>query len=226
MMMNTAANGTITATGLRGYLMWLKQDQPGLYQRVANQIAQAVPKGFSDYNQALVRSIRVAAVNRRRMLSGLGQDSDADLFQSITFDPNSIDPSEVASLTDPFNLDTSVTGITMPTISYAPTQDVATAANTGSTASTIASAVSSIVNTAANTYLSSQQAQAYQQLNQAQLQRAAAGLPPLSVTSTGQGIPLISGVSSVFSGSSGGLLLIGLLVVGAVALSGKKHQSV
>ncbi len=42
----------ITETGIRGYLKWLQQDQPGLYAKVAAKIAQAVPEAFSDREQS------------------------------------------------------------------------------------------------------------------------------------------------------------------------------
>lgn len=42
----------IQETGIRGYLKWLQQDQPGIYQRIAPQLAQQVPEAFSDYEQS------------------------------------------------------------------------------------------------------------------------------------------------------------------------------
>jgi len=202
--------GSITATGLKGYLQWLKTDQPALYAKLANQIAQAVPKGFSDYNQSLVRNIRVRQARDARALkrgmSGLGQDpSDPfDFLQPVNVTPDFGDPLAV-------DLTTQQT-------------DVAEAANSGSTLSTIANTVSQLVNTAASGYLTVQQAQAYQQLNNAQLQRAAAGLPPLQVSSTGSGIPLITGSGSL--GSSGILLLAGGAVLLAIMLGGGKSKAV
>ena len=201
--------GSITATGLKGYLQWLKTDQPALYSKLANQIAQAVPKGFSDYNQSLVRNIRVRQARDARALkrgmSGLGQDpSDPfDFLQPVNVTPDFGDPLAV-------DLTTQQT-------------DVADAANSGSTLSTIANTVSQLVNTAASGYLTVQQAQAYQQLNSAQLQRAAAGLPPLQVSSTGSGIPLITGTASIFSGKT--LLVVGGIALVAILASGRGRKA-
>jgi len=43
---------TIQDTGVRGYLKWLQEDQPGIYQQIAPQLAQQVPEAFSDYEQS------------------------------------------------------------------------------------------------------------------------------------------------------------------------------
>jgi hypothetical protein len=39
-------------TGVRGYLLWLKREQPGIYKVVAPQIAQLVPDAFSNREQS------------------------------------------------------------------------------------------------------------------------------------------------------------------------------
>jgi len=46
----------ITDTGIRGYLKWLREDQPGIYEKVAAKIAQAVPQAFSDREQSVAQS--------------------------------------------------------------------------------------------------------------------------------------------------------------------------
>lgn len=43
----------ITETGIRGFLKWLRQDQPGIYARAAPIIAQQVPEAFSDREQSM-----------------------------------------------------------------------------------------------------------------------------------------------------------------------------
>lgn len=42
----------IQDTGIRGYLKWLKQDQPGIYQLAAPRIAKHVPQAFSNHEQS------------------------------------------------------------------------------------------------------------------------------------------------------------------------------
>lgn len=42
----------INETGIRGYLKWLKEDQPGIYRALAPKIAQLVPQAFSDHEQS------------------------------------------------------------------------------------------------------------------------------------------------------------------------------
>jgi hypothetical protein len=186
----TSAVAAISDTGLRGYLKWLKADQPGLYTRVANAIAQAVPKGFSDYNQSLVRAIRrssgVGAYMRTRM-GALADDYSTSLYYT---DPN--------YYSDDYGVSSGGT-------------DTSTAANAGPTSSTVADTISAIVNGATTGYLTVQQAQAYNQINQMQLQRAQAGLPPAQISSGANGIPFISG-SSLFGSSS----LFPLVLIGGV----------
>jgi hypothetical protein len=55
----------IQDTGVRGYLQWLQRDQPGIYQRIAPQLAQQVPEAFSDYEQSRAMGA----------LMGLGDDT-------------------------------------------------------------------------------------------------------------------------------------------------------
>jgi hypothetical protein len=42
----------ITDTGIRGYLKWLQQDQPGIYKLIAPHLAQQAPDAFSDFEQS------------------------------------------------------------------------------------------------------------------------------------------------------------------------------
>jgi len=107
--------------------------------------------------------------------------------------------------------------------SFAAPVDVAMAANIGPTSSAIVGTVGSLVNLASSAYLTTQAAQAQSNLVNVQLQRAAAGLPPLTTTTSSLGIPMVTG-TSLFGGSSGMLFL--LLGVGAIILvsSGKKKS--
>jgi hypothetical protein len=197
------AKNDISETGLKGYLKWLKQDQPGLYQRVANAIAQSVPKGFSDYNQTLVAGIRRTHSARVASMRGLGAiGTDENLY-----------------LSDPFYADSY--GVATPAVT-----ETSDAANMGSTSSTVGDTIAAIVNGATTGYLTVQQAQQYAAINQAQIQRMQSGLPPATVSSTASGIPLISGPASLFGGGSSGLfplVLIGGLIF--VLATGKKRSA-
>jgi hypothetical protein len=61
----------INDTGVRGFLKWLKVEQPGLYPRVAKEIAARAPGAFDDYHAGGWR------------IAGLGQN---DAMQALTFD--------------------------------------------------------------------------------------------------------------------------------------------
>jgi hypothetical protein len=60
----------ITATGLKGFMQWLKQDQPAIYKATALQIAKAAPQGFSGFNGAYAQSVRLR--RGRASMHGLG----------------------------------------------------------------------------------------------------------------------------------------------------------
>lgn len=81
--------------------------------------------------------------------------------------------------------------------SQAPTVDVADAANVGPVDSSSTNWLSSLINGASQAFLTVSQQQQQQSIVNAQLQRAQAGLPPLTVTPGQAGIPQISiGTSS------------------------------
>ncbi|MGH7144780.1 MAG: hypothetical protein ACREJ2_11730 [Planctomycetota bacterium] len=112
-----------------------------------------------------------------RALSGLADDTSA------------LQPIDITAATDTTSI---------------PTIDVADAANTGTADSSSTGWLSSLINGVSQAYLTVTQQQQQQQIVNAQLQRAQAGLPPLSITATQAGVPQISAGSSTSK-----LLLIG-----------------
>lgn len=164
------AKELIVDTGVRGFLKWLKQEQPGLYPKIATKIADAVPGAFSDYHMGGWR------------VAGLGQ-SDALMALSV---------------------DTSL----VP----APTVDVSDAANNGSTASSLTNTISSIVSGISSLYMTKKQADIQQQVVNTQLQRAAAGLPPLPTSIANLGVPQVSVGLSAGTGT-------GIAIAAAVAIA-------
>src|SRR5580692_10955158 len=54
----------ITATGLRGFLEWFQQDQPGIYAKVAPYLPKVAPQAFSAYTR---RSKTLRGIYKRGM---------------------------------------------------------------------------------------------------------------------------------------------------------------
>jgi hypothetical protein len=198
----------IQDTGVRGYLKWLQQDQPGLYTRVAPLIAQRVPEAFTDYEQSMAQGA----------LMGFAQDGGAAPGVTTYFGDS----------TDSFNpsAGASSTGTTTTTTTPA-TPDVASAANSGAASPSIISAITGLVSTAAQVFLGDQQLNALMAVNQAQLTRAAAGLPPLATSTGALGVPTIGGISATTAATTGGTLLLGLAAIVGIGwlLSRHGHKS-
>lgn len=207
----------ITATGPQGFLQWLREDQPGLYERVAPVIAQQVPSWFTDFNQSL------AASTLGRM--GLGQDDDDEDIEVPTYDT-----AEDTSNPDTEDFESDIAANTGASSdeeqlelaqSELQTTDVADAANTGSTDPSTTSTVSNIVSSTLTTAANQGAAAAYSSLVGQQLQNAQSGLPPSPTSSAASGISqLFSSLSSGGSSSSvlwigGGLLLLGIIAAAA-----------
>jgi hypothetical protein len=100
---------------------------------------------------------------------------------------------------------------------YNPGSPVATAANTGVSSTPVASAIGSVIGAASSVYMTSQQAALQNSIVQTNLQRAAAGLPPLNTSLSASGVPIVSSTGTL--GSSGMLLMLlgGGLLLWAVA---------
>ena len=160
----------ITETGIRGFLKWLQQAQPGIYRHVAPKVAQHVPGAFSGYHAGGWK------------IAGLGQ---SEALQQLTVDPGLV---------------------------QAPTVDVSDAANDGVSSTSLTSTISSIVNGISALYLTKKQADIQQQVVNTQLQRAAAGLPPLPTNLANLGVPQVSVGLSAGTGTAvaiaGGTLLL------------------
>ncbi len=65
----------INDTGVRGFLKWLKIEQPGVYSRVARELSARVPGAFDDYHGGNWK------------IAGLGQ---MDALQQLSIDPGLI----------------------------------------------------------------------------------------------------------------------------------------
>lgn len=163
----------INDTGVRGFLKWFQQAQPGLYARVASQVSDRAPGAFDDYH----------AGNWK--IAGLGQSA---ALQQLSFDPGLIS---------------------------IPNVDVSDAADAGAKSSSITDTIANIVKGVSTLYLTKKQADIQQQVVNTQLQRAAAGLPPLPTSLQNLGVPQVSVGLSAGTGTmlavGGGLALLLIL---------------
>jgi hypothetical protein len=173
----------VSQTGMKGFLTWLKQDQPAIYAATAPTIAKAAPRGFSGANASALTNLRLAQ-GRRSMLMRGNRLSGCCGLQSVSTCCGTPAPVGV-------NICTSC------------------AANSGTTCASTLTGVANIVGTVASTVLSAQQQAQYNNLVQTQLSRAQAGLSPLQLSSSAAGVPTISGSSLGLSSGTGTLLLIG-----------------
>lgn len=204
-----SAKTPITARGVQGFLLWFQREQPAIYAKVAPQLPAMVPKAFSNYNQYA----------RRKKMGALGDDSSDDLTDYMTTDISS--PAVDVSIPS-FNptIDTGeIDPGAVSTLNYASgatPSPVALAANTSPVASPVTTAIGQTIAAASQIYMTTQQAALQQQLVNTNLQRAAAGLPPLNTSLNQLGVPTVaSGISS------GTMLLIGGGALLLVLLSGK-----
>jgi hypothetical protein len=181
----------ITDTGLKGFLLWLKADQPAVYAATASKIAKAAPRGFSGFNGSVKMSRRLAAGNRSMRLRGLG---------------------DCCGLTS--------VGICSALMSPNICIETSCAANSGSTCSSDLTGIASIINSVAGAALTAALQAQYNSMITSQLARAQTGLPPLTLSSSSSGIPLLSGLTS--GGTAGTLLLLGGGAVLLYLLFGKK----
>lgn len=169
----------ISATGLKGFLQWLQQDQPGIYAASASKIAKAVPKGFSGFNGSAKTAARLAVGRRSMRLRGYGGLGCCAI--------QSVGTCAATGSTPNFCIDTSC------------------AANSGATCASSLTGVANIISSVAGAALSASEANTYNNLVQTQLARASTGLSPLQLSSTTAGVPT---VTSALSGSTGTLLLV------------------
>lgn len=180
----------ISDTGLKGFLLWLKQDQPGVYAATAAKIAKAAPRGFSGFSGSVATARRLASGRRSMRLRGFG---DCCGIQSVGL----------------------CAALATPNVCI----DTSCAANSGATCASDLTGIANIINSVTGAALSVAQQSQYNSILQSQLTRASSGLPPLTLSSTASGVPLLSGLTS---GGTGTLLLLGGGAVVLYLLFGRK----
>ena len=200
----------INETGIRGFLKWLAQEQPGIYAKAAPKIASDVPAAFTDYHQG---GWRIAGKTHSQAIASLGYIGDT---------LPAIDVS-AASLGQPItvNLSPSMLGTDFSNAPAPAAVDVATAADSGGASSGTTDLIGNIVKGISSLYLGKKQADIQQQVVNTQLQRAALGLPPLPQSLSQLGVPqvnvgLSSGTSTLVIG--GGIAAL----IALVMLSGRR----
>jgi hypothetical protein len=215
----------ITATGLKGFLLWFKREQPDLFNKIAPKLPQAVPKAFSNYtaNQRLKKIYRGQSYSQRA-LNGF---ADYDVLPEYTVYAASTAPVSVdyGDLTTPdYDSAIDVNGVITAPVDSTAIQTanipspVAIAANSGSSGTGIASAIGQVIGAASSAYLTSQQQTLQQQALATNLARAAAGLPPLNTSLNALGVPTISTGAGIF-GNSSTLIIVGIAAAIALAMS-------
>lgn len=224
----TSKQAPITTTGIKGFLLWFKREQPSLYNKIAPTLPATIPKAFSSYNATnrhLRKIYKDSYVKRQGRTMGALSDYSSYTLPTLyvtsasTADPVAVNytsqlapPSYIAN---PATLTTDVSTGDLQTVSV-DSSPVASAANTGTTSNAIATAIGQTVGAAAKVYLTNQQAQLQQSVVSAQLARAAAGLPPLNTSLNQLGVPTVSVSGSL---TSSPLLLLGIAAAIALALS-------
>jgi hypothetical protein len=196
-------NGTNYSSGVRGFLEWLDEQQPGISKKVKATLPNKVPDAFSDYHAGAWQTAgmspsQAAAVTAQntlgayRRMGGLGDVTD------VTLTPVGTEAIDAAT-------------------ANVPTIDVTQAANDSSTSTSITDAISGVVKGISSLYLTKQQADIQQQVVNTQLARAAAGLPPLPTSLANLGVPQVSVGLSTGTGTA---LLIGGGIIAALLLFG------
>lgn len=227
----------ITATGIKGFLMWYAREQPALFNKIAPKLPSMVPAAFSNYT---TQQNKLKAIYRSGQVKGLRGFGDtgasyelAPLYVTASVSNNPISVS-YDSLADsqltggsvavnydatlvPLNTDYSDTG-SAPTANIPP---VAAAANSGSSSSPIASAIAQTIGAVASVFMTNTAAQQQQALVAAQLARAQAGLTPLNTSMNSLGIPT---VTSTGTGSMTSILVLGAAVAAVLLLTGDKKK--
>lgn len=187
------ASAVITSKGTKGFLTWLKNAQPAVYQSINKKvIAHARGQAASNAMSGLLNCIPMKK-------SGLG-----DLYANY-----------YSSSAAPISAGDAGAGLTIPDLNVqSNTTDSATAASNGNMSSGLASLISGAANAFSTVTLSQAQINANNTLLQTNLLRAQQGLPPLTTTVNAQGITTLS--SSMLP-----ILLIGGAAVLAVSMSKK-----
>jgi len=215
----------ITTTGIRGYLLWLKREQPAVYAKLAPALPTIAPSAFSHYmGSAITRTRKLAGVGSLRarngvvLVAGLGRlGQSADDLDPVYSDV------DLSYSTDPDLTNYTIAqGASNPEITNAPTPETTAAANTGAgTPSTQVAAIGALATGITGLAITGMQLSTANEINQLQLQRAQAGLAPLNIGMNANGVPTITG-----TGLSGSGMLIVLLIAGLVlfAAMGERRQ--
>jgi hypothetical protein len=215
----------ITQTGMRGFLIWFAREQPALFNQIAPGLPKSVPKAFGNYLGDTARRMRIYKARKYSQRTGVGRLGEYYTLPQVSVYSTSLSPVAVnytAQLTAPSDYLSNATPLTAGNIdASAPAPSlppIAAAANTGVVSTPVAAAVGSVIGAAASIYMTNQQASVMNSAVQTNLQRAAAGLPPLNTSLASLGVPTVA-AGGVFSGT-GGLLLLGGLGIAAVLLLG------
>lgn len=204
---------SVKDTGIRGFLKWFQQVQPDIYKKIAPNLPKQIPQAFSDYTNG---GWRVAGLSRddavkklRSMRVGLG---DTDMLDPITVEASYSGVSDFSDAISPLSFDYNDASFSPVSI------DTSTAANNGPNYSGLGTALSSIISAASGAYLTANQSNIQNQVVQTQLQRAAAGLPPLPTSLTSLGVPQASIGATLPSGT----MLLLLAGIGGLMFLSKK----
>lgn len=111
-----------------------------------------------------------------------------------------------------------------PGLIPAPTVDVSEAADAGTKSTSVTSIISNIVQGVSSLYLTKKQADIQQQVVNTQLQRAAAGLPPLDASLANLGVPQVSVGLSAGTGMGIAVAVGGALLLYAFGLFGGRKS--
>lgn len=213
-----AVHPTITATGIKGFLLWMKTD-PNMslvYKQIKPQLQNVLVNGrlTSSYGASTLNGPDSSGMPRGhgRWMSGLGAlgccfgycDYSGPVSNCSATLPTVVPPECISGT--PINFNDSTTSI-------APQDSVSSAA--------LINSISGLLNTGASVALTANQIQTANTITNAQLQRAAAGLPPLNLTTGPAGLTTISGVGM----SSDTLLLLGGAALVLLLVMSKKKSS-
>ena len=237
----------ITKTGIQGFLLWFQREQPALYTKIAPSIPKVAPKAFSNYN---ARRKRLGAIYKNKFAKykvGVGGFADYSSYSLPTLYVSAPSESPItvnytsqlstpayttnpsvtvdysAQLTPSYDSSNVGANLATPTVNTGSQSPVAAAANSGIASTGTAAAIGTLIGAAGAVYLNNSQASLLQSAVQTNLQRAAAGLPPLNTSLNALGVPTVTSTGT----SSGTLLLLGggaLILL--MLMGGSKSSSV
>jgi hypothetical protein len=225
----------ITQTGMKGFLLWFAREQPAIYAKIAPKLPAAAPKAFGNYMQMQKRLGEIykskpfpkSCVSSKSGMAGFGDYYGVPGYTSApaaTISPDfyaaySAAPGLSFTPSDPNTILGDVPDVSVPTSSPSiPIAPIANAANSGVISSRTASAIGSVIGATSAILMTNSQAALQQQAVNANLARAAAGLPPLNTSLNSLGVPTVGTSGSIDSGT---MLLLGLAAVAAVVLTSK-----